>query len=400
MSRDKFEEIKVGDEAEVIHTISAGDVDRFAELTGDDNPLHVDEAYAATTSFRHRVVHGMLTASFISTIIGTKLPGRGSLWYEQQIRFLSPVRIGEHIRVHAVVKQKSPSQRIVVLSTIVYGDDGRKVIEGEAKVKVLEPVIKEQPAKAGVSNEQKETVIVSGAGRGIGAAIARELAADGYAVVVNYLNNANAADSLVSEIIDAGGRAAAIRADISDYDAVKKMVDEAIERLGAICGIVNNASGAIDAKDFMEMTWDDLQNHIDTQLKGAFNLTKAVMPYFFEQDSGNIVTISSVYADAVPPPKLLHYNTVKAALNAFTKSIAVDYGPRHIRANTVSPGMTNTDLIADLPEKVKMVTKMQTPLRRLAQPVEIASAVAFLFSDKAAFITGQNFRVCGGVVME
>ena len=400
MIEDKFETIQIGDEAEITHTISAGDVDRFADLTGDDNPLHVDEAYAATTTFKHRVVHGMLTASFISTMIGTKLPGKGSLWYEQQTRFLLPVRIGERIRVHAVVLKKSLSQRIIVLSTAVYGDDGRKVIEGEAKVKVLEPVKKEQPAPAVMSHTQKDAVIVSGSGRGIGAAIARALAADGYAVVINYLKDSASAEALAGEIIDTGGRATTIQADIADTHAVKELVAQTTERLGTICGIVNNASGLVDARDFMDMTWDEVQKHIDIQLKGAFNLTQAVMPLFMEQKSGLVVTISSIYADSVPPPKLLHYSTVKAALNAFTKSIAVDYGPRGIRANTVSVGMTETDLIAGLPEKVKMVTKMQTPLRRLATPADVASAVSFLYSEKAAFISGHNLRVCGGMVME
>ena len=100
---DKFEAIQIGDEAEIFHTISEKDVDSFVALTGDNNPLHVDEDFASKTTFKKRVVHGMLTASFISTMIGAKLPGTGSLLYEQQIRFLSPVRIGGIIRVWAKV---------------------------------------------------------------------------------------------------------------------------------------------------------------------------------------------------------------------------------------------------------------------------------------------------------
>jgi len=137
VSADRLDSISVGDEAEILHTITEVDVDAFSKLTGDDNPLHMDEQFAASTSLRKRVVHGMLTASFISTIIGTKLPGKGAMWFEQRTQFLSPVRIGERIRVWAKVKQKSVSQRVVVLETLVFGSDGRKVIEGEAKVKII-----------------------------------------------------------------------------------------------------------------------------------------------------------------------------------------------------------------------------------------------------------------------
>ena len=143
MSKDRFQQIRVGDQAELFHKITGEDVESFTKLTGDNNPLHVNDEYAASTSFKRRVVHGMLTASFVSTMIGTKLPGEGALWYEQQLRFLVPARIGEKIRIWAKVKHKSLSQRILTIETLVFGDGGRKLIEGEAKVKVLKPENKE-----------------------------------------------------------------------------------------------------------------------------------------------------------------------------------------------------------------------------------------------------------------
>ena len=138
MSADRFEAIREGDEAELFHLITSQDVEAFVQLTGDDNPIHVDEAFAATTTFQRPIVHGMLTASFLSTMIGTKLPGHGSLWFEQRLRFLAPVRVGERIRVWAKVRHKSPGLRVVVLETCVFKEDGQKVIDGEAKVKMIE----------------------------------------------------------------------------------------------------------------------------------------------------------------------------------------------------------------------------------------------------------------------
>ncbi|MBN1636165.1 MAG: glucose 1-dehydrogenase [Deltaproteobacteria bacterium] len=397
METDRFEQITIGDEAEIFHVVTEKDVDSFVKLTGDDNPLHVDATYAETTSFKKPVVHGMLTASFISTIIGTKLPGKGSLWYEQSLRFLEPVRIGEKIRVWVKVKHKSPSQRILVLDTIVSGDGDRRVIEGEAKVKVLLPETKK---KVNVMTDDKRgAVIVTGASRGIGAAIAIELGSAGYPVVVNYLNRDKNAENIVQAIRNKKGKATACKADVSDAEAVRMMVDMALSEFGAVSGIVNNASASIESVKFSDLSWDSFQKHIDVQIKGAFYLSQAVLPHLVQNQKGIIVNIASVVADNTPPTKWVPYNVVKAALITFSRSLAVEYGAKGIRVNCVSPGMTQTDLIANIPDKAKMLTKMQTPLRRLAVPEDIASAVAFLFSDKAAFISGQNIRVCGGIVM-
>ena len=229
MSDDRFQKIDVGDEAEIFHTITANDLDSFAELTGDINPLHMDDSYAATTSFKKRVVHGMLTASFISTMIGTKLPGKGSLWYEQQLRFLAPARIGEKIRVWAKVKHKSLSQRILTIETLVFGDGGKKLIEGEAKVKVLKPEKKEVPK---FEIKEKGAVIITGASRGIGAAIAKELALTGYPVIVNYAKSTRQAEDIVRHIKAQKGKAAAFQANVSNADSVKAMADFAIEEFG------------------------------------------------------------------------------------------------------------------------------------------------------------------------
>lgn len=207
------------------------------------------------------------------------------------------------------------------------------------------------------------------------------------------------AEGIVKEIRENKGQAIGYKADVSDEHAVQEMVELASSKFENVTGIVNNASAPLGSFDFTRLSWDVFQEHIDVQIKGAFNLCQAVIPHFLERQHGVIVNVASVVADNVPPAKWTPYNVVKAALVEFSRCLAVEYGPIGIRVNCVSPGMTNTDLIADLPEKVKMVTKMQTPLRRLALPEDIAGTVGFLFTEKAAFITGQNIRVCGGVVM-
>ena len=397
MKEDRFESLRVGDEAEIFHTITSADIDTFAHLTGDTNPLHMDEAFAAKTSLSKRVVHGMLTASFISTIIGTRLPGEGALWYEQSLKFLTPVRIGERIRVWAKVKQKSRAQRILTIETNVYSDNNnRTVIEGVAKVKVLEP---EEKKEISGLKKTKGAVIVTGASRGIGAAIAKELASSGHPVIINYLKDHASAENTVAQIRENSGLALPYQADVAEEASVNEMVQCARDEFGVLDGVVNNASSTLETLDFLQLSWENVQLHLDVQIKGAFHLCRAVVPFLLENKHGSIVNIASIYADNVPPLKLLPYSLAKSALISFSRSLAVELGPKGVRVNCVSPGMTQTDLLANTPEKAKMITKMQTPLRSLAAPEDTANAVAFLFSRKARHITGEILRVCGGAVM-
>ena len=132
-----FESIQIGDVAEFTKTILKVDLDTFIALTSDTNPIHTDEMFAASTPFKSPIVHGMLTASLLSALIGNHLPGPGAVWYEQEIRFPSPVRVGETLRITGKVLQKSLSLRVLIIETLIFGEDGRRVLEGKAKVKMF-----------------------------------------------------------------------------------------------------------------------------------------------------------------------------------------------------------------------------------------------------------------------
>jgi len=148
-----------------------------------------------------------------------------------------------------------------------------------------------------------------------------------------------------------------------------------------------------------DLSWEDMERHMDIQLKGGYNLLHSILPHLLAENGGLFLSIGSIAADNVPPLQQAHYVSAKAALIAFTKCVAAEFGPKGVRAMCVSPGMTQTALIADVPEKAKMVAKVQAPLRRLGEPEDVAGLVAFLFSPAAAYLTGQNFRVSGGSVM-
>lgn len=393
MFRD-YDSIEIGSMAKLHRRISIADVKRFVEMTGDDNPLHVDRDYAEQTSFRDIVVHGMLGASFISTVIGTQLPGNGALWINQSMDFLLPLRLNDEISVVCKVIKKYDRERIIDVETTITNQFGQLVLTGNGKVKLLEPKQEVQSQEAANSR----VALVTGGSGGIGEAICLALASKGYAVIVNYLSDQEKAKRVVSKITDAGGRAIALRADVSKTNEVESLMKQALSEFGSISVLVNNASGRIGAKLFLETEWADIESHIDTQLRAAFLLSKACVPHMQRAKFGRIINIVSEVIDS-PTPMWMSYCVAKGALATFSRCLAVELGHCGIRVNCVAPGMTDTRLIGDLPERSRLVFARQNPTRRLGKPSDVASAVAYLASEEADFVNGETLRVNGGSSM-
>jgi len=389
----RFDDVHVGQHAEISHQLTADDVRRFVELTGDDNRLHVDAAFAAATSLKKPVVHGMLGASFISTIIGTKLPGDGALWFEQTIEFLHPVRLGDTLTVRAEVTATHPTTRVVELRTTIANQHRQVVTQGTAKVKLIEP----EPVAAIERPATPRVALVVGGSGGIGAAVCRTLAADGLMVAVHHFTNAATADTLVAEIEAAGGRACRCRADITKPEEIADMMDLVGRRLGPVSVLVNCSTVRIAAIKFADLTASDFEAHW-RQVQGAFQLVRAVVPSMEQVKYGKIIHLDTQYVDQ-PEPHLSPYIAAKGALRAMTRSLALDLAPKGIRVNMVSPGMTDTEQIANVPERTRLMAAARTPLRRLASPQDVAAAVAFLASDRSDYLCGETIRVNGGQLM-
>lgn len=392
----RFDQIEVGDVESIQRTVTEADVRRFVEMTGDDNPLHVDRAYAERTSFKDVVVHGMLGASLVSTVIGTKLPGEGALWLKQNFDFALPVRLGDELDVSCTVLKKNDRERLLELEARVVNQNSDTVLSGTGLVKVLESTNGHEPEE---TPQQLKVAVVSGGSGGIGRAICTRLAADGYAVVVNYRGEAERAEAVVRAIEEDGGRATAVRADVALAEDAAQLVEQAAREYGGVSLIVNNASPRIAGKPFDALSWDDMQHHLDVQVGGAFALAKAAVPAMRERGYGRIVNVTSQAVDGSPTSGWTAYSVAKSALATLSHQLAAELGPAGITVNCVSPGMTDTRLIGDIPEKQRLIAARQTPLRRLATPEDVAGAVAYLASDAACYLTGETIRVNGGQVM-
>ena len=241
-----------------------------------------------------------------------------------------------------------------------------------------------------------KVAVVTGASRGIGRAIAEELAAEEAKVVVNYHANAAAAEEVVGGITARGGTAVALQADVSDFAAAAALIKAAIETYGAIDILVNNAGTTRDTL-LLSMKEDEWDVVLTTNLKSVFNTCKAVTrPMVRRKQGGRIINISSV-SGIVGQPGQTNYAASKAGIIGFSKSMAKELGSRNITVNVVAPGFVPTDLTAIMPEGLVKQTLAFIPLGRWGEAREIAHAVAFLASDKAAYITGAVIQVDGGI---
>jgi 3-oxoacyl-[acyl-carrier protein] reductase len=245
---------------------------------------------------------------------------------------------------------------------------------------------------------ENRVILVTGASRGIGAATAKLLAANGAAVAVNYHASEDAARAVVDDILRAGGKAVALRADVRDATAVRQLVDAAARKLGPVDTLVVNASISFPVKPFAEYRWEEFQAKVEGEMRAAFLPCQAVIPGMIERRAGCIVAISSTLSRRSGPGFSAH-SAAKSGLDGLMRSLALELGPHGIRVNVVAPGLTETDATAHTPEAVKQLTARTTPLGRVAQPDDVAGAVLLVVSDHARFVTGGYVAVSGGAVM-
>ena len=242
---------------------------------------------------------------------------------------------------------------------------------------------------------KNKTALVTGASRGIGRAIALALAEEGAAIVINYVNNRSLAEEVVREIEESGRKALAVCADVSNFEEAGALVGKAKELFGSVDILVNNAGVTKDGL-IMRMTEEDFDRVLEVNLKGAFNCCRHVVPLMVKQRSGRIINITSIVG-LVGNAGQANYAASKAGLIGLTKSLAKEIGSRGITVNAVAPGFIETDMTSGLNEKMKEDAKENIALKKLGTPVDIANAVCFLASEKAAYITGQVISVDGGM---
>ena len=248
-----------------------------------------------------------------------------------------------------------------------------------------------------MQNQTKRCVLVTGASRGIGKAVAQKFAQEGYAVAVHYHTGQVEAEAFVQQLIAHGYTAMAVQADVRDSLQVQQMVQQVTQTLGTIDVLINNA-GIAQQKLFTDITDDEWRNMFAVHVDGAFYCTKAVLPSMIHQKQGCIINISSMWGQTGGSCEV-HYSAAKGALQAMTKALAKEVGPSGIRVNCVAPGVIQTEMNRFLDTETLEALREETPLERLGEPDDVANVVYFLTTPQAKFITGQIWGVNGGMVI-
>jgi 3-oxoacyl-[acyl-carrier protein] reductase len=244
---------------------------------------------------------------------------------------------------------------------------------------------------------ENRVALVTGGSRGIGRAVALELARNGAAVIVNYNHSADAAEEVVRVIAGEGGRASAFQADVSSFRQAQDLIKYAVDTYGGLDILVNNAGITRDMV-IMMMSEDDWDSVIATNLKSTYNCSKAAVKQMMRKRYGRIINVASV-AGVIGNPGQTNYSASKAGQIGFTKALAREVASRNITVNAIAPGFVDTDILASMPPETLESTIKMVPLARLVLPEEVAYAVAFLVSDQAAMITGQTLGIDGGIGM-
>lgn len=391
----KVSEFKIGQKAEIKHTITKSDIDKFAELTGDNNPLHVDVDFAEKTSFKKPVAHGMLGASFISTIIGTKLPGKGALWFSQTLNFLLPVREGDELKISAEVISINEKQEYLELKTEVENQKKQKVISGTSKVRLIQ--FSEKKEEDIISKPSPVTLILGATGD-VGTELVGQLVEQGHHIVVHYLSNKDKAAKIVKTFNSANTKVVDIKADLSIAKDVQEMFDNISSNFGYLTGIVNCSTPGMDRLKYLDTDWGDFEKELNVQIRGMNNVIRSGLELLLKYKNSKIIGLTSLAIEQ-PSPHMITYITAKSALSGFLKALSIELAPMGINVNMVSPGLIDNSLNMDVPEKIKLLNASKTPIKRLITVKDVSSAISYLLSDGANGLSGETIRINGGQIM-
>ena len=382
-----------GTSARIRRRVVEADLDATVELTGDSNPVHCDVAVARQFGQSRRVAHGVFLLGLISQLIGTKLPGPGSIWFSSELEFTAPVYVGDEVEAVVSVQHVSHATSVVVMDVKMFRVPDKLVLTGKVKVKLL------MQASGQERNMQLNgmAAIVTGGTRGIGEAIARRLASNGIKVIVNFKHDNTRAKQVVSEIRSSGGTASAIKADVAVRKDIQTLFKKSVDAFGKIDVIVNNATPAINRKPLLETKGEEFTEYFNAYVLGAFELVRVALPGMRKRKFGRVVNVLTSAISEVPP-KMGAYITAKSALYGLSRAMAVEFGPLGINVNMISPSTIIGDHTDDLGVSAQELIAKKVPLRRLGEPEEVADLVLFLVGGSSSYISGANIPVTGGVL--
>ena len=370
-------------------------IDLFQKITLDNNPIHSNLSEAKKYGLKKPIVFGMLTGSFLSGIIGNKIPGRGALWSDCNITFSKPVYENDLLNFENKIVRVSLSTLQMILETNVFNKKNEKVMEAYSTVKFPKNFLKKlKSVKKKIIEKKKKKLedldIVIGASSDVGLEIARNLTKKKKKLLLTFFRNGK---FLKKEMKNKKNNFL-LKLDLNslkDLDKIKKFVKNKY----SIKSIVFTASGEIEFKTLQDTDQNDIKKEINIQTIGLFNLVKVLFDEL-KNNECSIVVIGSDVVFGKPPIKMLSYNIAKSSLLGITKSLAVELGSKGIRVNMISPGIIEAKASSNFPPITKEKYKVESILNKIATVKNISEIIEFLISKKSSHITGVNLRANAG----
>ena len=375
-----------GDSRSIVHKFTERDVQLFADLTGDKNPLHMKDDYAATSATGGRVVHGMLAASFVSTLIGEEIPGPGALWNDFQVNWRKMIRIGDTIKFTATISSLNVALETISLEIKGVGVNNNSLyLNGTAKVAIM---VKKKMINS--SDLKSKKILVTGASGILGTSVCQMLADNGAELVVwgqNANKLKNLSDALPGSVIET------VCCDLLDKDAVSKNSKNIFSNFN-IYGIIHTAAAPLVLTEATSPNnLDELQKHMEIEVFSLHRLVTDFKNYRLEKDGFITVVLTEAVFDS-PPSNMSAYVSAKMALLGLIKSYAKELAILGIRCNSVSPGLMETPYSNDISIRAKKIEEATNPMRRICTPNDVALAITFLATS--GFINGANLPITGG----
>ena len=364
-------------------------VEKFAEFSGDRNPIHVDRFAAQSYGHPRPVAHGAILVAMLSRLIGMEIPGKGAVWLSQDIKWVQPVYVGDTVKVIAEITSYSKGAGLLQLSITAYNQKNIMVMSGESSVKIGTQLSNHERK----AMSEKGVALVTGGSRGIGASVSVALAQQGFDIALVYAKSKNEAEGVASQIRDAERQCHLIQTDLNE--TVDPIV-EAMSSFGPISALIHCASPRIESMPAQDMSAQEMMLHWSVACKAGAELVSLLAPGMIEREFGRIVFMGTSAMTNTPQSGWASYLMAKHALWAYVRNLAVELGPKGITSNMVSPSLVVTDLTADIPHRVKEVEAQRNPMRRLATPDDVSQTIAFLCQENSSFINGQNIFITGG----
>lgn len=363
-------------------------VEKFADFSGDINPIHVELKTARAYGHPKPVAHGAILVAVLSRLIGMEIPGPGAVWLSQDIQWLKPIYVDDHVTVILEVINYSKGAALLTLEASGFNQNNERVMKGVATVKVGKPLVGEEKTmqKCGLA-------LVTGGSRGIGSTLCSHLAEKGYDIALLFKNNVTGAEQTALEVEALGRECQLIQADLSQP---LESFSEEIQEVGRVDAFIHCASPAISPVPVTDDGRAQARVHWRVTCEAAMEIVGLIAPGMIERSFGRLIFMGTSGLKDGPQAGWAPYLMAKHSLWGYVRSLAAELGPKGITANMISPSLIVTDLTADIPHRAKEVEARKNPMRRLAVPEDVAETAGFICQPQASFVNGQNIYLTGG----